>query len=600
MLGRTAIYLYDEAKGGLSAKKLCASVQSHECAHQWFGNLTTMDWWSGLWLNESFATLMGEVIILDRCWPQWTSDREFIVGHLTRALDLDAKRSSHPIEVPLQGDNVEAAINEIFDAISYSKGASVLRMLSKMVGQDVFLKGVSIYLKKHLFANAKTNDLWEGISEASGLDVPAIMSKWVLKQGFPVITVTEGEDSITVRQNRFLATGDVKAEEDETLWYVPLGLKTVAADGVPKVDAGLVLNEERETTIPLKDAATSPWKLNADTVGVYRVAYTPARLALLGEEAARADSAFSLEDRVGLVNDAHTLAKAGYASTSGALTLLKKIQAEPSFLVNSAAISVFADLNSVWYEEPQSVQDALKKFQAEFWGIKAKSLGFVGKADDSVDVQQLRALSIAGAATGGDEWTINEIKSRYAAMLAGDDSHIPSDLLRPVYMNAVKYGGVKEYEALFDIYRSPPTPSHKVASMYGMCASEDTELLRRTVDFLYSGNVKEQDFLHYFRCMSARPKARRVLWQATKDKFDQLAERFAGNFGLGRLIESSFDSLATEQDALDVETFFGSRDIRRFSMALSQGLESVRARAAWLTRSRDDVVVWLKQYGYLA
>lgn len=351
-----------------------------------------MDWWSGLWLNEAFATLMGEVIILDRCWPEFCADREFLVDHLARALELDAKRSSHPIEVPLRGHNVEAAIDEIFDAISYSKGASVLRMLSKMVGEETFIKGVSIYLKNHLYGNATTEDLWRGISQASGLDIPSIMGTWVRKQGFPVLTVTEGKDSITVQQNRFLSTGDVKPEEDETLWYVPLGLKGTSSTGEVKVNRDLVLNEQRKMTIPLPQAQSTPWKLNADTVGVYRVAYSPDRLALLGHEAAKTDSIFSLEDRVGLVNDAHTLAKAGYGETSGTLSLLKTLVAEPSFLVNSAALQAFSELNSVWYREPTDIQCALRKFQREFWTPKVRSLGFVGAPEDSVDVQQLRAL----------------------------------------------------------------------------------------------------------------------------------------------------------------------------------------------------------------
>lgn len=345
-----------------------------------------------LWLQEGVATLVGEVIILDRCWPEWHSDREFIVSHLARALELDAKRSSHPIQVPLRGENVEAAINEIFDAISYSKGASVLRMLSKMVGEDVFLKGTSIYLKNHYFGNATTDDLWKGISEASGLDVGAIMNNWVLKQGFPVLTVSEEENSITVRQNRFLASGVVKAEEDKTLWYVPLGLKTVSPEGEATVDHKLVLNQEREIKIPLAGAPRAAWKLNADTVGVYRVAYSPSRLALLGQEAAKPDSGFSLEDRVGLVNDAHTLAKAGYGETSGTLSLLQTLLAEPAFLVNSAAQVAFSELNSVWYKESIEVQAALRKFQRAFWGPKAQALGFDGKPDDSVEVQQLRSL----------------------------------------------------------------------------------------------------------------------------------------------------------------------------------------------------------------
>ncbi len=424
------------------------------------------------------------------------------------------------------------------------------------------------------------------------------MDKWVLKQGFPVITVTEGKDEIKVRQNRFLSTGDATPEEDETLWYVPLELKTVGPNGA-QVDSSVVLKEEREATIPLPNAADSAWKLNANTVGVYRVAYTPERLAKLGAEAAKADSAFSLEDRVGLVSDAHTLAKAGYAKSSGTLTLLKTLINEPTFLVNNAAMGALGDLISVWFEEEEAVQKGLLKFGAEFFGPKAKKLGFDPKADDSVETQQLRLVVIAGAASGEDAWTVGEIKRRFAALMDGDDSQITADLLATVYSNAVKHGGAAEYEKVVEIYRAPPTPTHKMAAMMAMSSTKDQSLIQRTVDFMYGGEVKEQDFLYYFRGMSARLATRRALWNSTKERYAELAKRFSGNFALTRLIESSFGMLASEKDAQEVEAFFKDKETKKFAMGLSQGLEGVRARAAWLERGREDVKAWLSQEGYL-
>lgn len=176
--GRTSVYCYDPKTSGLAAKKRTVGVQSHEVSHQWFGNIVTMEWWEQLWLNEAFATLAGEIIIVDRIYPEWKTHSNFIDEHLKRALALDALRSSHPIEVPCPDS---AMINQIFDAISYSKGASVLKMLSNMVGEETFLKGVSTYLKAHLYGNATTKDLWAGISEASGRDVAKIMDNWTLK-----------------------------------------------------------------------------------------------------------------------------------------------------------------------------------------------------------------------------------------------------------------------------------------------------------------------------------------------------------------------------------------------------------------------------------
>jgi aminopeptidase 2 len=284
--GRTSVFLFDEKKSDLQAKKRVATVQSHECAHMWFGDIVTMNWWNSLWLNEGFATIAGEVIIIDKVFPEWRVHSEFITHHLERALELDAQRSSHPIEVDCPDAN---QINQIFDALSYSKAASMLRMLARYVGEDVFLKGVSIYLKKRLYGNSDPQDLWDGISEAAGVDVGKVMKNWVFEIGFPFLTVTENTDGIHVRQDRFLSTGDATDEENKTIWQIPLSLLSTNANGKTTVDHSIVLSERE---IDIKLDTSKPWKLNAGTVGVFRTAYTPERLAKLGEEAARSGSAF--------------------------------------------------------------------------------------------------------------------------------------------------------------------------------------------------------------------------------------------------------------------------------------------------------------------
>ncbi|KAE8222062.1 hypothetical protein CF319_g4685 [Tilletia indica] len=600
--GRTSVYLYDEKKAGLAAKKTTASVQSHELAHQWFGNIVTLTFWDCLWLNEAFATLMGEVIILDRIYPEWKSSSEFINNHLSRALELDAKRSSHPIEVPLQGENVEDAVNQVFDAISYSKGASVLNMLSHMIGQDVFLKGVSIYLKNHLYGNAVTADLWKGISESSGLDVGKIMGPWVLKQGFPVLTVTEEADSIKVRQNRFLATGDVKPEEDETLWYVPLALRTIdGSSGKVETDNKAVLDTDREITIPLKNVKESSWKLNADTVGVYRVAYSPERLAKLGAEAAKKSSGFTLEDRVGLVSDASTLARAGYSKTSGALNLILALREEPTYLVNAASANTLRSLTSVWYEQPQNVRDALSKFRADVFGPQAKKLGFESSEEESSEVRDLRSTVVNVAVGADDPWAVEECKRRFEPILKdGDDSMVPNDLRQAVFYTVSRLGGKAEYEALLKIYKNPATPNHKIAAMLALCAPTDEALLKKTIeDLLFSGDVKLQDYMYFFAGLAGNRIGRRMLWTETKARYEQLYKAFEGNFSISRLIEYSFSSLTTKADLEDVQAFFKDKEVAKYSMGLQQGLDSVRANSQWLERDAADVEAWLKSKGYL-
>src|SRR5271156_4479004 len=213
------------------------------------------------------------------------------------ALQLDSLRASHPIEVPVRN---ALEVDQIFDHISYLKGSSVIRMLSNNLGQEIFLKGVGDYLKKHAYGNARTNDLWAALSKASGQDVQEFMDPWIRKIGFPVVTVAEEPGQISIKQSRFLTTGDVKPEEDETVWWIPVGLKT----GSPAKTIQSALTVKEDT---IRDVDDQFYKINANQSGFYRTNYPPQRLMRLGDS----HDCLSTEDKVGLMGDATALAISG-------------------------------------------------------------------------------------------------------------------------------------------------------------------------------------------------------------------------------------------------------------------------------------------------
>lgn len=314
---RTTAILFDEETSDKKYLNRVAYVVAHELAHQWFGNLVTMSWWNELWLNEGFATWVGWLAI-DHLYPDHQVWSQFVTEAVQTAQNLDSLRSSHPIEVPVK-DALE--VEQIFDAISYLKGSSVIRMLSAHLGVETFLRGVHNYLNAHQYGNATTNDLWAALSEASGKDVNTFMDPWIRKIGFPVLTIAEELGQIGIRQDRFLSTGDVKPEDDETLWWVPLGLKT---DPQAKEPATQALTVKEET---LRDVDESFYKLNADSVAFIRTNYPPARLAKLGAE----KNKLSVEDRIGLVADSAAMALAGLGTSPGLLGLLENFQDEGSF-----------------------------------------------------------------------------------------------------------------------------------------------------------------------------------------------------------------------------------------------------------------------------
>ena len=316
---RSTAVLFDDGVSNEIRKRRIAYVVAHELAHQWFGNLVTMDWWNDLWLNEGFATFIGYMAI-DYLFPDWEIWATFINQDMQMAFSLDALRSSHPIAVPVR-DSVE--VDQIFDAISYRKGCSVIRMLSDFLGSETFFAGVSAYLKTHSYGNATTDDLWKACSKASGQDVTALMDPWIRKIGFPILSLTEELDQIEIRQARFLSTGDTKPEEDETVWWIPLGLKTETRQN--SADVIKAMTTKREI---IRHVSTSLYKLNANTSGFYRTIYPPEQLIKLGSSR----GFLSAEDKVGLIGDAGALAVSGDATTVGLLSLCAELKDEDNTL----------------------------------------------------------------------------------------------------------------------------------------------------------------------------------------------------------------------------------------------------------------------------
>ena len=306
---RAVDLLYDEVTDSINTKLRVTEVVAHELAHQWFGNLVTMQFWDGLWLNEGFATWMS-YYATDYYFPDWKIWESYIGGDFQLCLSLDSMRSSHPIHVPVKRAD---EINQIFDAISYQKGSSVIRMISKFLSEDIMIRAVSKYLKTHAYGNTETSDLWAAMTEVSGKDIVSLMDTWTNKVGFPLLTVNEDKKQITVRQNRFLITGDVQVEDDQVLYPVNLELKTRG-----KIDDSLMLTDREMTfTLPTDDDF---YQLNANYSGLYRVLYPTDRVKKLAD--AGTEGLLSVEGRVGLIADSGALSTSGYQNTSDLLTLI--------------------------------------------------------------------------------------------------------------------------------------------------------------------------------------------------------------------------------------------------------------------------------------
>lgn len=584
---RVVDLMLDEKASGAAMKERVAEVVQHELAHQWFGNLVTMDWWEGLWLNEGFATLMSW-LSCNHFYPEWKVWESYVTDNLQSALGLDSLRSSHPIEVPVKR---ASEVDQIFDAISYSKGSCVLRMISTYLGEETFLEGVRRYIKKHAYCNTQTNDLWAALEDASGKPVREIMSIWTKNVGYPVVQVTENEkdSSILVKQNRFLRTGDTKPEEDQVLYPVFLGLRT--KDGI---DESLTLTK-REDVFKVKDLDF--FKLNANHTSIYRTSYTPERLTKLGQSAK--EGLLTVEDRAGMIADAGALAVSGYQKTSGVLNLLKGFDTEESFVVWSEIIARVATVQSAWVFEDAAVKDGLEAFVKELVSERAHKIGWTFSDKDGHVEQQFKAMLFGAAGMAGDQEIITAAKEMFKKYMGGDKSAIHPNIRGSVFSMALKYGGKDEYDAVLSFFRKSSNSDERNTALRCIGRSKDPVLIKQTLDLVLSGEVKSQDIYLPASGLRSHAEGIEALFAWLTEKWPEVHKRLSGNPPiLGSMVTICTSSFAKPEQLQKVEEFFKDIDTKTFAQPLAQSKDAIRSKISWLGRDRDDVATWVKENGY--
>ncbi|RHZ45063.1 hypothetical protein Glove_692g11 [Diversispora epigaea] len=587
---RTAAVLFDPNASDARFKQRIAYTVCHELAHQWFGNLVTMEWWDHLWLNEGFATWVGYLAV-DKIFPDWDIWTQFVSEAFQRGLQLDSLKSSHQIEVPV---NDPSEISQIFDAISYYKGASVIRMLSNYLGENVFLAGVRRYLKKHEYGNASTNDLWNSLAEESGKDISEFISIWTRKVGYPVLTVTEpSPDTLNISQSRFLSTGVIDPEEDITIWWVPLNIDVGTGNYKDLKDVVLT---QKEKSLNLPNRHEDFYQLNSRKTGVYRVNYIPERLAKLGQ-AVKKDM-LETSDRVGLVADAGALAISGHGKTSGLLNLIKEFDKEEQYIVWMEINTRLSDLTSVWFEQPD--YQSLLSFQCNLLSKLVHKLGWEYKSDDDYLTTMLRSLVIKIAGRAGDKDVVNEARRRFKLFISDNDENALHPNIRGVVYEIVLIhgGGEEEFEAILNIYKTAKIADQKVVALTALGHAQQEKLIQRALELSISDNVKSQDIIYPFTGLKENCKSRRALWSFIKQNWELIQNRYQHSLSLFGHIIKSLDSFSSFDDIRDIEDFFKDKNTKEIERPLQQSLENIRVRAAWLSRDKKDVEDWLRNNGF--
>ncbi|HET6811532.1 MAG TPA: M1 family metallopeptidase [Acidimicrobiales bacterium] len=565
---RESLLLVDPQIASQVELERVADVVSHEIAHMWFGDLVTMRWWNGLWLNEAFATFM-EMLCVDAFRPDW--DRWVTFG-LTRgaALATDGLRSTRPIEFPVaRPEEAEG----MFDVLTYQKGAGVLRMLERFLGADAFREGIRRYLRAHLYDNAETTDLWDAIEEATGEPVRATMDSWIFQEGHPLVTVEPTGSGISLSQGRFAYSG---ASGASTRWSIPVLLR-VGSGGT--VSEHRVLLHDRSSEVALD--ATPDWVVaNAGGSGFYRVGYAPALAEALRADLGRLDAL----ELFGLVSDSWAAALSGAGDVASLARLVRLLGGDEDPATWTVAVGALDLLERI---SDGTGRDAVAGYVRAVVGPAFLRLGWSAGPGEPDKVGTLRA-TLAGAlgTTGADP----EVRARAAELhekVLSDRTAVDPDMVGAIVSVIAYWGGPAEYEVFLDRFRNPATPQDEVRYLYALGAFRDEALVRRTLDMALD-EVRTQNAAFLISILLANRVGGPLAWRFVVENWDRLVERLPQN-SIVRSLEG-LTTLCTSEQAAEIHAFFDAHPIRSGQRTLDQILERLDVNVAFANRERGRVV----------
>lgn len=582
---REVALLVDPANSSVATKQRVAVTIAHEIAHMWFGNLVTMQWWNDLWLNEGFASWIQHKAV-DYLFPEWEMWNQFVHASLGSALSLDGLKNSHPIEVEVKNPN---EISELFDAISYRKGASVIRMLEQYLGEETFRRGLARYFSKHAYGNARTEDLWSALEKISRKSVKAIMDTWTKQTGYPLLKVEEKKSvndrpALVLSQKRFLYDQDPDQKvRDRTLWKIPLRIKSAVASSPFNT-----LLEDRKAVVHLPDRNNTrrSWiVVNAGRTGVYRVNYSPEIWQRF--HSAIESRELPTAERLGLESDAFAVMRAGYILASDFLSLAQAY-------VNELEYPVWIDLvtNLGWINNLAAHERYGREFRAFarnlFCPIVTK-MGWQPKRGESHLDALLRGIVIQELGHYGEKAILREAKSRFERFL--EDAKAVRPDLRSAVLNLAAYAGDgTTYEALRAVDRRATLQEEKVRVHTALTYFTQPELLQKVLELSLSPEVRSQDTISLVAGVGTNPQGGDLAWEFVKAHWGEFDRRYGkGGFLLMRLIESVTSHFATADKEKEVAEFFHIHPVPSAQRTVQQSLERIRINTRWLIRNRKSL-----------
>jgi puromycin-sensitive aminopeptidase len=561
---REQVLLIDPARSTQEEQLGVAETVAHELAHMWFGDLVTMRWWNGIWLNEAFATFMSMLAVDDfrpdwEIWNTFTRDR-------TNAFEIDALETTRPIEYEVRSPDDASGM---FDTLTYVKGGAVLRMLEQWLGADRFRDGIRRYLGKHAYGNTETHDLWDALEEETGEPVRRIMDAWIFQPGYPAISVSLEGGRVRFTQRRFIPSSD----DDETTWPVPLMVRQVSG-GEERVDRILIEADGAELELLGPDGVVVA---NADSASFVRIWYDD---ELRSRVVARAMDALSPIERYSLVDDAWAAVVAGTASAGSFLDLVQGFPEETDLRVWQAILGGLGWLDRFVDDEPR---ERLRAFVRDLARPALARLGWEASEDESDLRRALRGQLVQSLAVlGADPETLAQCRE---LELGGEGD---PQLLQAAVEAVAAEGTAEDLDRYWQRYRGAATPQEEERYLFATSRFPGAAEVERIITSAMSDEVRTQDAPYLLaRATTNRHQGPRV-WRVIAGRWDEMQDRFAASNIIG--LVSGIRYLTDPEVVDEVDAFFREHDIPQNHLMLQQSLERMRVAAKLRERVTPELL----------
>lgn len=610
---REASLLHTPDKSSLREREWTTYIVAHELAHMWFGNLVTFKWWNDLWLNEGFATYIARVA-MNVIEPGWGALDQFVVKTQQSVMALDVLKSSHPVSVPVPDP---ALINEIFDTITYNKGASVIRMMSKFLTERVFRTALRNYLTTLMFKNAEQDDLWHYMTEAAhqagtlptNLTVKTIMDTWTLQTGFPVVTVTRTSNTTaTVTQEYFQLDGNTlcpttppsstpstHSTSPVKSWWVPLTF--TSGENPDFNDAPVKLwmaAGEKPQTYEVTLPDSSHWVIfNVLQSAYYRVNYDEVNWKRLAQQLRDDHQVIHAINRAQIIDDAFNLARAGRLSYEMVLDLISYLAEEKEYVPWSATFSNLQYIYSMFHRDP--AYGALKAYILSLIQPLYDYIGTEEQPSESLQTQQMRSDMLTWACRLGHVQCRNMSLSLYRQWMTDPTgfSGISPNFMEAVGCTALELGGEAEWNFAWK------QPQMKDA----LGCTRELWVLMRYLDggFNASSGIRRQDAAITFRRVATRPTGAILAWDYMRTNWERIVDYIGTTFfALPRMVEDVTRSFNTRQQLQELQEFQNkhSSQLLTATTAVQQAVEATTINVAWMNNNRKFIVDWLAAHGH--